>query len=277
MATHHRSRRALNHTHAPRHARAATQQAPEAAPLLVGIDEPSAAHGVLRVAALLARRARTQVRATEPHAATAAMAGDLATVVISAARRQAPYLILLPLGKLGALTRDAYADTVIRVSSTVDVPVLAVPPDQKALPARAVVATDFSAESMRAAKALFRILGRGSVMVVHVEPEPAPPAPSDEIDDVAGQGAARLLRQFVADVEAYAKQVVPGKAKFAMNGAVVCGDRVDALLEFAAGVQADLLVLGVGPRAMDDASCEKVTRSVLRRAATAVLVARTSE
>ena len=103
---------------------------------------------------------------------TDAALGALPEILAEQAGRRRPQLIVLALNQLQDASRLRDAEGVMRVADAVDVPVLVVPPHQELLFERALVATDFSSSSARAARMALSVMApRGQLAVIHVEPD----------------------------------------------------------------------------------------------------------
>lgn len=257
---------------------------------LIGVDNP-------RVDATLTPRDRADLRAVQQnrllgrthqllHRAvgrgafwtTDAALGTVARVLAKEARKGQTRLVLVALPDLGA-RRPGAADTLVRITSTVDVPLMAVPRHQEVLPTRVLVATDFTRASIRAARIALSILGpRGHVTLLHVEPE----LRRDALPHSASRhrSARRITGLFgelrhELDEAARASSALHRRRTSIVNDTVLLrGDAAPTILEYAAEHLNDLLVLGTRRvRADDTLPLGSVSRGVLHGAQSAVLLA----
>jgi nucleotide-binding universal stress UspA family protein len=96
--------------------------------------------------------------------------GTAASAIVDRARASASSLIILGLGHHGKLARLFGAETVVRVIRRSDVPVLAVDARARSLPRTALVAVDFGASSIRAAREALALLEPPArVHLLHVQ------------------------------------------------------------------------------------------------------------
>jgi nucleotide-binding universal stress UspA family protein len=149
--------------------------------------------------------------------------------------------------------------------------VLAVPPGARALPRRALVAVDFSAPSLAAARAALALLGkRGALHLVHVGPQPVVPT-----SDVASWDPT-WRSTYDRDVEARLAELARGLGApedVHVEHAVKHGDPTRELLAFAERADIDLIATGSrGHGAIARAIVGSVSTRVARAARCAVLV-----
>jgi nucleotide-binding universal stress UspA family protein len=97
--------------------------------------------------------------------------GPVAGSIIAAARKQDADMVVMGLNRHATVGRMMGRDTVREVMTLGGVPVLAVRPQLAGLPARVVVAVDFSRASIRAARLARRLVDEhGSMHLLFVEP-----------------------------------------------------------------------------------------------------------
>jgi len=97
--------------------------------------------------------------------------GDPARTIATVAREHDSTMIIVGLGRHDRLDRLPGGERALHILRSADRPVLAVAPDAVALPKCAVVGMDFSAASVRAARAaLMTIADDGLLVLVHVRP-----------------------------------------------------------------------------------------------------------
>jgi len=146
--------------------------------------------------------------------------------------------IVLGLGRHQLPNRIFGTETALQVLRLADVPVLAVPPTFTQLPRRALVAVDFSAVSLRAARlavALFPDLI--TLDLVHVT---APLGPAVVATPWDSEYGVRLKEAWQGFIQALALPT----ASPVVQELTVKGRAAEALLSHAAEVGADLIVVG---------------------------------
>ena len=164
--------------------------------------------------------------------------GDPAGVIAAVGREMNARLIVMGLGHHDLLDRLFGSETALHVLRVSRVPVLAVPPTFTHLPRRAVVATDFSFASVRAAKRALELVDTARmVYLLHV-------APRMELQPDA----------FAAWMALYGEGVGPAfervRAELGLPEPVVIetvtrqGKPSRETLEFARSTQADLIITG---------------------------------
>jgi nucleotide-binding universal stress UspA family protein len=117
----------------------------------------------------LALRDKVQVELLDE--ATAHFAVTPSQSTQKALARRGDALIITGLGAEGALGRHLGRDALVALARRAPHPVLAMPPEQRTIPSRALVAVDFSPASRRAAGAAVQVLGtRGTLLLAHVHP-----------------------------------------------------------------------------------------------------------
>jgi len=95
--------------------------------------------------------------------------GRAAPNIATAARERDVSMIVMGLGRHGRLARIFGAETVARVARQATVPVLAVDPGASGAPKTALVAVDFGASSVNAAREALRLIERpGRLHLLHV-------------------------------------------------------------------------------------------------------------
>ena len=200
---------------------------------------------------------------------TGVVTGSPALMLAREARQRGSELILLGLEDRDAPGRTASEDEVLQVTRAADVPVLAVPASVRSLPRRALVAMDFSASSLRAARAALVVLDAGATVVLaHVEPS----VDSGEIGtagwrDVYSRGIAALFEQPKAALSASRDVTVETEV---LRG----DDPAPALLEFARKGKFDLVASGIqGAWGLEPHFTGSVSTALLRGAACNTLIA----
>lgn len=179
-------------------------------------------------------------------------------VIAATAEEQGASLVVLGLGRHRLSDRLLGRETALQVTRFGSTPVLAVPAEGAVLPQVAVVATDFSDYSLRAARtalALFPSLTW--LYLVHVRPLASPPVAPDELVEL------KLFRKALPLAAGTQVQsvVLPG------------GDAAESLLRFAGLARANLIVAGTHGRGFFARLVHgSVSTNVIRGAECAVLV-----
>jgi nucleotide-binding universal stress UspA family protein len=178
-------------------------------------------------------------------------------------------LIVLGLRPHPAADRLLGRETTLQVMHQAPVPVIAVPPDCRGLPRRAMVAVDFSPASVAAARLALGLLGgRGALYLVHVR-APVPislggvPTGWNEFDDPGVDERLAALRDALAPPEDVHVEL-----------ATLRGAPAPALLQFASEQAIDLIATGArGHGALARVLLGSVSTDVVRGATCSVLVA----
>lgn len=192
--------------------------------------------------------------------------GDPPATIARAARETNARLVIVGLGHHELLDRLFGGETAIHTLRLARVPVLAVPPDFNSLPRRAVVATDFSVASIRAARtALRRIDTLTTVYLVHVAPnlELQPEAFAAWMS-MFGEGLGSAFDRVTAELGLPESVTVESVSR--------TGKPSREILDFAQSVQADLIVTGSrGAGLVDRILVGSTATGLLRGARCAVL------
>lgn len=171
-------------------------------------------------------------------------AGDATAGILETARELQPSLIVMGLGHHGRMGRLVGDDTTREVMREGVAPVLALPPlatpyrPSTRLPARVLVAMDFSAASMRAARLARSIMQENGVLhLAHVRF----PMLSEE-----GERYEGMQRVHSAGIDAAFDAVVSELSGGALTVTTMIrdGDPADALRELATSLQPDLIAIG---------------------------------
>lgn len=191
-------------------------------------------------------------------AAPAFKVGSRALQIAEAARTSGAALIVIGLGPHHVIDRALGGETALQLIQIATTPVLAVPADATALPQRVVVATDFTATSIRAARAAATSLVSGDVL---------------ELAHVVRNGESGKDRDSGARLRDLATQfaVPPGVEVVAVE---LQGDPARSLLAYLERTAADMVALGShGYGLWKRLTLGSVVSKVVRLATTAVLVA----
>lgn len=165
--------------------------------------------------------------------------GDIASCIGACVHDSRAELVVMGLHRHGKIARAVGDDTVHEVMNTSTVPVLALRPGLGGLPRRLIVAMDFSAASLRAARLARHLMDeRGIMYLAHVRS-------GLPIDDSEQSEGMRTIE--AAGIEAAFKRVV-GDLAAAPGMTISCitlqGSPAEALKVLADGVQPDLVAIG---------------------------------
>jgi nucleotide-binding universal stress UspA family protein len=177
-------------------------------------------------------------------------------------------LVVIGIGRHRPMDRLLGGETTLRVVRHTSCPVLAVSGELQRRPREIVVATDFSPQSMHAARAALPLLARGATLhVVHVwEPSITDDPQVLGIEKMYARSITARLVRFVADL-----RTPPGVS---VRTAVREGRCATQLIAYANEHRADLIAAGRrGPDAIAHAFVGSVATSLLRGASCSVLVA----
>jgi len=181
-------------------------------------------------------------------------------------------LIVMGIGRHRVIDRVVGTETALRVIQLASCPVLAIAPGFHALPRAVVVATDFSADSMRAAEAVRPLLAPdATVHLLHVwEPENGTDAREQQRD--ASYRAALPARFAAVTTQLAAPAGVQIKCETRE------GRPAARLVDFATAHSCDLIVAGRhGLTALRRLLVGSVTGALVRGAPCSVLVVPTGE
>jgi nucleotide-binding universal stress UspA family protein len=147
-------------------------------------------------------------------------------------------LIVVGLGAHGAMERCLGRETALRLMRSTRVPVLAVAPSASVLPRCALIATDFSRSSLRAARAALALLGEtGTLYLAHVTPRSAVPFAEQAPWELPYAQSVRHLFQVLR------RELRPPKG-VTVTPISLLGDPAAAVLAFAATQGVDLIAAG---------------------------------
>ncbi len=192
--------------------------------------------------------------------------GRVVPTIVRSARDWEAAMILVGLNRHDLIDRLTGEETALRVARSAAIPVLAATPDAAEMPRRIVVAVDFSAASLRAARAALALAQDGGhVTLAHVRPPavPARPSPGDPRHYTAGiaGGLAQLQQRLVPPLNG------------TLDTVTLIGNPSTELLAYATAEHADLIAAGshrhsfVGRLVLGS-----VTTDLLRAATHSVLV-----
>ena len=153
------------------------------------------------------------------------------------ARDRVAQLIVMGLVHHSIVDRVLDGDTALEVVRHSRAPVLLATADWKELPVRAIIAVDFSPQSMHAARAGLRLLGDGaSVVLAHVRPRLTVYDEMGMWEEEYEDAAARELEKF--------SDALNEPAGFHVEKVVLSGSSSGALLALADKNDAQLIVAG---------------------------------
>ena len=209
--------------------------------------------------------------------------GNPAHLISFAARDHDATMIVVGLGKHGGLNRFPGGERALQILRSADRPVFAVAPSAIALPETAVVGMDFSAASVRAARAALLSLASGGLLVlVHVRPfvDLLPLYATSEhsresYETLMRSYRMRTDRQIAAEFTRLRDELRP----YTPDGVTIetqtrTGTVTEELLAVANDAGAQLVAVGThGPGAIERFFVGSVATEVLRHAGRSVLVA----
>jgi nucleotide-binding universal stress UspA family protein len=199
---------------------------------------------------------------------TAVLDGEPAFAIDDLARRLNAPLIVMGLGRHGALDRVFGTETTLRAIRLARCAVLAVHPDLDAPFRDVVVATDFSAASAYAAQQAVALLDPGAVVhVVHVwQPTGSSDARTAEADEVYRRSLDERFARFT--------RLLALPSGVELRTVAREGKAAERVLDYAAAHRADLVVAGRhGLNAFERIIVGSQTTALLRAAARSILVA----
>jgi nucleotide-binding universal stress UspA family protein len=199
---------------------------------------------------------------------TALLDGEPAFAIDDYARQVHAPLIVMGLGRHGALDRVFGTETTLRAIRLAGCAVLAVHPDLDAPFRDVVVATDFSAASAYAAQQAVALLDPGAVVhVVHVwQPTSTSDQRTVEADDAYRRSLDERFARFTRLL------AIPSGVE--LRTVVREGKAAERVLDYAAAHRADLVVAGRhGLNAFERIVVGSQTTALLRAAARSILVA----
>ena len=163
--------------------------------------------------------------------------GRPSTEIAKKAREINAQLVVIGLVHHGVMDRVLDGDTALEIVRYSRTPVLLASANWKALPARAVFAVDFSAQSVEAARAGLRLMGDGStVILTHVRPIPM-------VSDGMGRWAMEYEEAAKTELARIA-QALNAPSGIRIEQALLRGSPSPTILAFADEKRADLVVAG---------------------------------
>jgi nucleotide-binding universal stress UspA family protein len=192
--------------------------------------------------------------------------GDPPAVIAAVARDVNARMIVVGLGHHDLLDRLFGSETALHVLRSARVPVLAVPPGFAQLPRRAVVATDFTFASVRAARVALELVDTARmVYLLHV-------APRMELQPDAFAAWMALYGEGVGPAFERIKAELGLPEHVAIETVTRQGKPSRETLEFARSTQADLIITGSrGAGLVDRLLVGSTATGIIRGANCAVL------
>ena len=244
-------------------------------PLLMGFDDPFlSAYAAYEMEAVEALRARVLAQLTEvggvaPTWRVSVKRGPVAPMIARAAGECGATLIVLGLHHYAIHEHWIGRETPLRVMHLAHVPVLAVPPEVTALPQRVLIATDFGAVSLGAARDARALAAPGAALhlanVIPAEGEPGGP-----LDHAVKGSYQAMVKTRLAEIAVELAHGDSGRARVH----VLSGDAGSAVLDLAEEVGADLIAVGSQSYSLfERLLLGSVPSRVVRGASCAVLVA----
>jgi nucleotide-binding universal stress UspA family protein len=207
-----------------------------------------------------------EVRAPEHRWQVEVVHGEPVRMLMRRAHELDASLVVVGIGRPRPVDRLLGNETTLDVVRYASCPVLAVAGTLDKRPRQAVIATDFSPESMRAARSALPLLARGATLhIVHVAESATGEAPVLAVEKLYARSITARLVRFVADLRT--------PSDMSVRMAVREGRCATQLLAYAREHGADLLVVGRrGNSALEQFSVGSITESLLRGASCSVLV-----
>lgn len=214
-------------------------------------------------------RVITQIRALAPeglHWHVEVEYGRPSDEIAKKARDRRAQLIIIGLVHHGVVDRLLDGDTALEVVRQSRTPVLLAAASLKALPRRAVIAVDFSAKSMQAARVGLRLLGDGStVILAHV-------APAVTVFDGTGMWEVEYEQAAIKELEKFAV-ALKAPAGMRVEQVMLRGSPASALLGLSDRTEADLIVAGTrGAGLMERLLLGSVATRLMRHSTRSLLV-----
>lgn len=207
-----------------------------------------------------------------PQSLTTMLVGAPGPTIANAAREWKADLIFLGAGRHGAVERFLAGDHVVRVLRHATVPVITVPTGKGALAHNGIVAVDFGAASIAAARSAASLLSDGSLQLVHVRPEVDIPATDPSGWSALYEAGANALLTQLGD------ELRLEHPRLHVTSRLLKGHTATVLLDLVGRSGADLIAVGQhGYGVVDRFLFGTVAQAMVRSAPCAVLVTPTQE
>ncbi|HZK79374.1 MAG TPA: universal stress protein [Gemmatimonadaceae bacterium] len=242
-------------------------------PLPIIVPEPSSLLQPLVITPELSAAVREQtikqlnsVGADAPTWSMEVEEGRPAKEIAAAARKHGASLVVLGLSHHGFVDRLIDGDTALEFLRESDTPVLLASKDFASLPKRAVIAVDFSPESMEAARVGIALLSPDCVVhLVHVRPQVT-------IFDGAGLWEEEYERVAARQLEKF-RETLAAPDTMRVETTILVGKPANALIEYANKIDAGLIVSGThGAGLMRRIFIGSVASGLLRKTEHSLLV-----
>lgn len=176
-------------------------------------------------------------------------------------------LLLIGLSHRGRLDRLFSGETTVAIMRQARVPVIAVPPRVRAMPAHAVAAIDFSPSSLFAASLAASLLSRdGTLTLAHVRPFAGVNAREGDLVDIYRAGVDAKLDEAVRDLRRRTRRRV--------DAVTLEGSPGESILAYSRRARCDVIALGGREQGlMDRILLGSVRTTVIRAAKCSVLIA----
>jgi nucleotide-binding universal stress UspA family protein len=165
--------------------------------------------------------------------------GRAAPCIVATARRLSADSVIVGAGPRTPLDGWMRSETALEVARLAHRPVLAVPPNLRELPSRALVAVDFSRYSLRAARAALGVMGeRAHLFLAHVTDQPGGTGPftvHNGWEETYEIGARSRLEELADELRADGARVEVG---------ILHGDPARQLLGLAERLHVELIAAG---------------------------------
>jgi nucleotide-binding universal stress UspA family protein len=207
-----------------------------------------------------------------PQSLMTMLVGAPGPTIANAAREWTADVIFLGAGRHGAVERFLAGDHVVRVLRHATVPVITVPTGEGALPHDGIVAIDFGAASIAAARYAASLLTGGSLQLVHVRPEIDIPATDPAGWSALYEAGADALLTTIGD------ELRREHPRLRVTSRLLKGHTATVLLDLVGRSGADLIAVGQhGYGVVDRFLFGTVAQAMVRSAPCAVLVTPTQE
>ena len=189
----------------------------------------------------LVTRVRSQIRTLVGEGADwpiDVLPGRPAVVIARAASKRKARMIVVGLNRHNVINQFLGGDTALEIARLADVPVLAAAAGFTELPRRVLLATDFSAASVRAAKAALTLVrGYSTVYLVHAKPTLSLPARGlAGLDGAYDKGVRGAFDRVATELNALSGVQV--------ETMTLSGNAAREILDFADFARVDLIVAG---------------------------------
>jgi nucleotide-binding universal stress UspA family protein len=196
-----------------------------------------------------------------------ALVGNPADEINRIAERWGATMLILGLGRHNRFDRIFGGETAIHVMRQARLPVVAVPPTARGLPERALVAMDFTAASIAAAKRTAELVpSHGVLYVAHVGAFAGAAAEPGDLIDLYREGARSRMETVTEQIRRH--------ADCAIESVLLEGEPADAILKFAKREHCGLIALGGHEQGLvDRILLGSIRTKVIRGATCSVLIA----